>query len=132
MNGGAGVVRIPVRIIPKGVLSFRAKWCADFSNTPLLTCGFVVFRVGVWNSALCEILFPLHRADGFGCEVVADAADAGDLVGGAGGNALERWPCTVESSGSARQQSRPSSLRRRTGHGPTHSLEMSGGLSSIF
>ena len=60
MNGGAGVVRIPVRIIPKGVLSFRAKWCADFSNTPLLTCGFVVFRVGVWNSALCEILFPLN------------------------------------------------------------------------
>ena len=66
MNGGAGVVRIPVRIIPKGVLSFRAKWCADFSNTPLLTCGFVVFRVGVWNSALCEILLPL---DGVGSAV---------------------------------------------------------------
>lgn len=45
---------------------------------------------------------------------------------------LEQWPCTVESSGSARQQSRPSSLRTRTGHGSTRSLEMNGGLSSIF
>ena len=34
---------------------------ADFSNTPLLSCGFVAFRVGVWNSALCEILLQLNR-----------------------------------------------------------------------
>ena len=55
VNGGASLVRIPVRIIPKGVLSFRAKWCADFSNTPLMNCGFIVFWVGVWNSDLCDI-----------------------------------------------------------------------------
>ena len=77
-------------------------------------------------------LLPLDRADGLGCEVVTHAADAGDLGGGAGGDTLEQWPCTVESSGSARQQSRPPSLRRRTGHGPTRSLEMSGGFSNIF
>ena len=29
------------------------------------------------------VLLPLHRADGFGGEVVGDAADAGDLVGDA-------------------------------------------------
>ena len=77
-------------------------------------------------------LLPLDRADGLGREVVTHAADAGDLGGDVGDDALERRPCTVESSGSARQQSRPSSLRQRTGHGPTRSLEMSGGLSSIF
>jgi hypothetical protein len=60
-NGVSGVVRIPLQIILKGVLSFRTKWCADFSNTPLLSCGFVAFRVGVWNSALCEILLLLNR-----------------------------------------------------------------------
>ena len=73
-------------------------------------------------------LLPLDCADGLGREVVTHAADAGDLGGGAGGDTLEQWPCTVESSGSARQQSRPSSLKRRTGHGPTRSLEMSGGF----
>lgn len=45
---------------------------------------------------------------------------------------LRQWPCTMESSGSAGQQSRPPSLGRRPGHGPTRDLEMSGGLSSIF
>ena len=37
-------------------------------------------------------LFPLHRADGLGREVVADAADAGDLGGNAGSDALEQRP----------------------------------------
>ena len=60
-NGVSGVVRIPLQIIPKGVLSFRTKWYAGFSNTPLLSCVFVAFRVGVWNSALCEILLLLNR-----------------------------------------------------------------------
>lgn len=59
VNGGAGVVRIPVRIIPKGVLFFEAKWCADFSDTPLLTCGYIVFRGGVRKSVFLRILFPL-------------------------------------------------------------------------
>ena len=39
LNGGAGVVRI----IQKGAFSSEVKWCADFSNTPLLTCGFIAF-----------------------------------------------------------------------------------------
>ena len=93
---------------------------------------------------------PLDRADGLEREVVTHAADAGDLGGGAGGDTLEQWPCTLESSGSAGQQprpsslsqspslgrppplKRPSSLRRQTGHGPTRGLEMSGGFSNIF
>ena len=37
-------------------------------------------------------LLPFHRADGFGREVVADAADAGDLGGNAGSDALEQRP----------------------------------------
>ena len=89
-------------------------------------------------------LLPLDRVDGLGREVVTHAADAGDPGGDVGGDALEQWPCAVESSGSARQQSRPSSLRRppplkrpsslrrQTGHGPTRDLEMSGGFSNIF
>ena len=75
---------------------------------------------------------PLDRVDGLGREVVTHAADAGDLGGDVGGDALEQWPCAVESSGSAGQQSRPSSLRRRTGHGPTRDLEMSGGFRTFF
>lgn len=77
-------------------------------------------------------LLPLDRTDGLGREVVTHTADAGDLGGNVGGNSLEQWPCTVESSGSARQQPWPSSLRQRTGHGPTRDLEMSGGFSNIF
>ena len=37
-------------------------------------------------------LLPLHRADGLGREVVADAADAGNLGGNAGSDALEQRP----------------------------------------
>ena len=37
-------------------------------------------------------LLPFHCADGFGREVVADAADAGNLGGNAGGDALEQRP----------------------------------------
>ena len=47
LNGGAEVVRIQVRIIPKGAFSSEVKRCADFSNTPLLTCGFIAFWVRV-------------------------------------------------------------------------------------
>jgi hypothetical protein len=39
------------------------KWCVDFSNTPLLTCGFVVFWGGVRKSDLPFVLFPLDNAD---------------------------------------------------------------------
>lgn len=49
-------------------------------------------------------LLPLDRADGLGREVVTHAADAGDPGGDVGGDALEQWPCAVESSGSAGQQ----------------------------
>ena len=42
-NGVSGLLQIPLQIIPKGAFSSEVKWCADFSNTPLLTCGFVVF-----------------------------------------------------------------------------------------
>ena len=61
VNGGAGVVRIPVRIIPKGALTFEAKWCADFSDTPLLTCGFVTIRGRVRKSVASRGLFPLYE-----------------------------------------------------------------------
>ena len=61
-NGDAGAVRIPVRIIPKGMLHFEAKWCANFSDTPLLTCDFVVFRGGVRKSVFLRVLFPLFHA----------------------------------------------------------------------
>ena len=37
VNGGAGVVRIPLQIIRKGAFSSVEKWCADFSNASLLT-----------------------------------------------------------------------------------------------
>ena len=45
--GAPGVPQIPLQIIRKGAFSSVKKWCADFSNAPLLTCGFVVFRGGV-------------------------------------------------------------------------------------
>ena len=45
--GAPGVPQIPLQIIRKGAFSSVEKWCADFSNAPLLTCGFVVFRGGV-------------------------------------------------------------------------------------
>ena len=47
---------------PKGLISFKVKWCADFSDTPLLTCGFIVFRDGVRKSVLPILLLPLSRA----------------------------------------------------------------------
>lgn len=42
--GAPGVLQIPLQIIRKGAFSSEVKWCADFSDKLLLTCGFVVFR----------------------------------------------------------------------------------------
>ena len=56
-----GALQIPLQIIRKGAFSTIAKWCADFSDTPLLTCGFDVFRGGVRKSVFLRILFPLNQ-----------------------------------------------------------------------
>ena len=51
---------------------FEAKWCADFSDTPLLNCGFVVSRDGVRKSVLPILLFPLYKEIGC-CRVLKNA-----------------------------------------------------------
>ena len=55
-NGGSGLLQIPLQIITKGAFSSEAKWCADYSNTPLLNCAFVVF-LGRSAKDCCAPLF---------------------------------------------------------------------------
>lgn len=42
-DGVSKLLQMPPILIPKGALSKEVKRCADFSNTLLLTCLFVVF-----------------------------------------------------------------------------------------
>lgn len=42
-DGVSKLLKMPLQIIPKGALSKEVKRYADFSNTLLLTCLFVVF-----------------------------------------------------------------------------------------
>ena len=82
-----GLLQIPLQIIPKEAFSFEKKWCADFSNTPLLTCENDYFWGEALTSGLPRFLFPLDRGRRLAGDVVGHAVHAGDLSHDAAGNA---------------------------------------------